>query len=613
MVGSEVIALLEAGKQALFAGNAATAVELMSQVAAMAPGTAEADCWLSVALARLGRLREAVEPYLRAEEHFPELTDGLPALAETLEHLRCFLEAGLVRKRLTFRRPDDYEAWLMLEHWYWLEDFQEEALDAAAHAQRLRPFALAPRLARCMAQLRKVYDSSEQIAAARSAYRNELHGLAAWVDRELERIEDPWSVGRYMPFFLPYQGGNDRTLQSLLGGIVTRVMHSAYPQWARRPPMPAATRGGPLRIGVVSGFFREHAVWKMHLRYWMEGFDRRRFRLYGYHTGMQQDDITTLARAGFDKFVDCLPVARMAEQIRADNLHVLIHSEVGMNPTAMCLAALRLAPLQFLSSNQPETSGLPTIDTFVSSDAMEPENAAAHYTERLVRLPGLGTVYRAWTPSPIDADWKALGLRDDARIYLCAQNPSKILPVHDALFASIAAGVSNSQFVFLDAHPYHHPTRHMMARIAAGFRARGIDPERHLLLLPKLSSPNYAALNRRCHVFLDTIGWNGCNTTFEALAAGLPVVTMPGAMMRGRHASAILTCAGLRQLIAADPDEYVKKAVRLATDEDERLEAAQACRAGMELIHADTSPVEAFQDFLEEEVYGAMPSGKHAG
>jgi hypothetical protein len=47
-----------------------------------------------------------------------------------------------------------------------------------------------------------------------------------------------------MPFFLPYQGGNDRTLQSLFGGIVTRVMHSAYPQWAGRPPMPAATRGG---------------------------------------------------------------------------------------------------------------------------------------------------------------------------------------------------------------------------------------------------------------------------------------------------------------------------------------------------------------------------------
>jgi predicted O-linked N-acetylglucosamine transferase (SPINDLY family) len=104
----------------------------------------------------------------------------------------------------------------------------------------------------------------------------------------------------------------------------------------RAPAYAGGYKGGPLRIGVVSGFFREHAVWKMHLRYWMEGFDRRRFRLYGYHTGMQQDDITTLARAGFDKFVDYLPVGRMSEQIRADNLHVLIHSEVFDLAQAAC-------------------------------------------------------------------------------------------------------------------------------------------------------------------------------------------------------------------------------------------------------------------------------------
>ena len=223
-------------------------------------------------------------------------------------------------------------------------------------------------------------------------------------------------------------------------------------------------------------------------------------------------------------------------------------------------------------------------------------------SERMIRLPGLGVAYPSLDSTPAAPDWAALGLREEARIYLCAQNPAKILPRHDDLFARIATGLPDSQFLFLDSHRSHSSTRRMMVRLAAAFAARGLCPDHHLVLLPSLSRSAYAALNRRCHIFLDTIGWNGANTTLEALAAGLPVVTLPGTLMRGRHSLAILRRAGIEYGIASDADHYVEIAIRLGRDETERREVSLAALAGMSRIHADTDAVPALEDFLEAEV-----------
>ncbi len=609
MTTAAATSLAKQGEAALRSGDAAVAVDLLYEATALEPGHAEAQRHLSLALRRLGRVREAVEPFLRAEEKLPELTVGLAPLVKILASLDFPAEAGEVLRRWVAREPLSYVAWLRLEEWSRFEDLQEEALHAADRAEKLRPFALSPRLARCMARLRIVYDREEEIDEARAAYRDELERVAAWVEGNLSRIEDPACIGSYQPFFLPYQARNDRDLQRRLGGIVTRVMQQAYPRWGRRPPMPPVVPGEPLRIGFVSGFFRMHSVWKMRLCGWMREFDGGRFRLHAYYTSKRSDGVTRQARAGFDSFVESQPLEAMAERIRRDRLHALVYPELGMNRQALCLAALRLAPLQFLSWSHPETSGLSTFDAFVSSDLMEPPDGESHYSERMIRLPGLGVAYQPLDATPAAPDWAALGLRDDTRLYLCAQNPSKILPRHDELFARIAAAVPESQFLFLDAHHSHSSTHRMMARLAAAFAARGLDPDRHLVLLPKLSRSAYAALNRRCHVFLDTIGWNGANTTLEALAAGLPVVTLPGALMRGRHSLAILRRAGIEHGIASSAEQYVDLAVRWGRDETVRQEISRAVVAGIGRIYSDTDAVPALQDFLEAEVFRAAETG----
>ena len=69
---------------------------------------------------------------------------------------------------------------------------------------------------------------------------------------------------------------------------------------------------------------------------------------------------------------------------------------------------------------------------------MEPPGAQAHYTERLITLPGLGTCYpRPDVPEPVSR--ASLGLPEDAILYLFPQSLFKVHPDNDRLLVEILA------------------------------------------------------------------------------------------------------------------------------------------------------------------------------
>ncbi len=68
-----------------------------------------------------------------------------------------------------------------------------------------------------------------------------------------------------------------------------------------------------------------------------------------------------------------------------DRLHVLVYLDIGIHAILTHLAALRLAPVHYVGWGTPVTSGLPTMDDFLSSELMEPDDGQTHYSEKLVR------------------------------------------------------------------------------------------------------------------------------------------------------------------------------------------------------------------------------------
>ena len=610
-------------------GDLRAAADAYARVAAERPDSGDAWLNLGAALADCGRLAAAIEPLRRAAALGVDSPQPLQALARVLNDLgravgaQAACEAGLRRwrddpallqglarawslqgrpelaatvlQRALSTAPDDREVLLALARALQDDGRTDEALDILRGLVAHRPDDGLSRLLLCMTQLPPLYADAREVERRRSAYGEALAGLIDWASERPGALAD--AVGASQPFYLPYQGENDRALQVAYGGLVSRVMRAAVAE----PPLPPPPAPGErIRIGFVSGFFRAHSNWRMPVEGWVRGLDRSRFRLFGYHTGAQTDAVTDQAAALFERFVQGpLPTTAWRDEIARDAPHVLIYPEIGMDPAAVRLAALRLARLQCNSWGHPVTSGLPTLDVFLSSEAMEPAGAQDAYSERLVRLPGLSTVlHRAGAPAA-PAPRSTLGLPEDAPVLWCGQSPFKYHPARLDVLARIAERAPDAVFVFSAFPGSDRLTLAFRDKLRTAFDRRALRSSERIVLLPRLEPNRFDAALASADVVLDSLDWSGCNTLVTSLALGLPVVTTPGRFMRGRHGSALLSAIGLEHWIARDETAYVALASDLAQNHHLRARCVtevQAARA--QLYEAGSPTLSALETFL---------------
>ena len=646
-------------------GRLPAAVACFERAIALKPDHADAYANLGTALRRLGRPEDAVIAYRQAIAAKADHAGALADLHAVLQELRTRDEAdaGWERtlrlnwehalaetaarwERIAAARPDDAQAYLKLGAIRRDQDRMEDALACFERVAALHPdladvhcnvglllqhlgrmdeacehyrraLAIDPshglaRLANCMAQLPIILASESEITARRDAYARELAALckdAAASPPLRRRLGD--SLGALQPFFLAYQGCNDRDLQSQYGALFHAIMAERFPP---APPVAPPRLDEPIRVGIISGFFGNHSNWKIPIKGWLSQLDRRRFELYGYYLDQHWDDATRMADRLCRRFVSGpLALATWRETILADRPHVLVYPEIGMSPIAPLLAAQRLAPVQCNSWGHPDTSGLPTLDYYLSSALMEPADADAHYTEKLVRLPNLSIYYEPMDVEPARPERSELGLRPEATVYWCSQSLQKYLPQFDEIFPRIARDAGDCQFVFLETLLGRHVLSLFRQRLDRAFSAFGLDPARYCVFLPYLSPERFRGAMACCDVFLDSIGWSGCNSTLESLSQDLPIVTLRGGLMRGRHSAAILEMMDVAETVTDRVEDYVAIAVRMARDPAWRAAMRRKIGANKHRIWRDGACITALEDFLERAVRRPMPSGAGAG
>jgi protein O-GlcNAc transferase len=571
---------------------------------ALAPHYAEAQINLAAALAALGRLDEAIAAYEQAIRLDPQAAAAQRGLGDALS-AQGRLEDAVAAYRAAIRlQPGLAEAHSNLGTALGNLGRREEACEAYEAALRHKPDLVAARVNLAVARLPLLYRDEGEIDRARAAYAADLAALAA---APLPAALDAEAAGGVPPFYLAYQGRADRDLQALYGAHVGRVMAALYPRWTV-PPKPERPRPGQrIRVGVLSAYFYRHSNWKIPIKGWLAGLDAQRFELHGYHIGGRQDGETALA-AGLCHRFTAAPhaLAGWAEKIRSDRLHVLLIPGIGMDPLTTRLAALRLAPVQATSWGHPESSGLASIDHFLSSDLMEPADGQDHYTERLIRLPNLSIAYAPMAVEPEAVTRTELGVADAATLYWCCQSLYKYLPSHDDVFARIALADPAARFVFIAYPGDPAVTTIFRARLDEAFAAEGLEAAKFCLFLPHMSAARFAGVTALADVFLDSIGWSGCNSTLEALGQGVPVVTLAGELMRGRHSAAILTLLGLPELIAADPAEYVALAAALGRDPAGRRALSARIARDRHCLYHDQASLDGLARYLEDAAMGRL-------
>ena len=472
----------------------------------------------------------------------------------------------------------------------------DEGIQYIRRAMEINP-EYAPARWFSLLSLPKLYPDLESIHKYRSQIKRNLEQLISVtsLDSQAQCRNALEGARVFTNFRLQYQGMNDIEIQERYGLFIHDLMKTCYPHWSH-PVQMHREPSEKIRIGYFSAFMYGHTVGDLLLG-WIQHHCRDDFDIYCYYTSTQNDPITREIRSAASVFRQITGgLELVAESIATDKLHVLVYPDIGMNPQATLLAALRLAPVQCVFWGHPVTTGLPTMDYFLTSDLMEPADADEHYTERLIRLPNLSICFSPPTLPPNPKSRSEFGLDEDRFVYLSSQSLIKYLPQHDDIYPEIATLVPQAQFAFI-SDSVHGATDYFKNRLFRAFRRHGLDGARFCHFLPKMNHADFLSLNLCADVLLDTMEWSGGHTTLEGLACDLPVVTLPGGLMRGRHSFAMLKMMDLQDTIAKDQPDYIRIAARLARDHEFYHKIREHVVRNKHRVFRDRTVIERLEDF----------------
>jgi predicted O-linked N-acetylglucosamine transferase (SPINDLY family) len=400
-------------------------------------------------------------------------------------------------------------------------------------------------------------------------------------------------------FDLHYHVEDSRDVQRRTGALVARHARALEGQ----PTIARVARERP-RVLVVSSLLREHSVGRLFERV-VTGLDRGALEVHVLSAGDRRDGLTARVESAVEHFTHD---ERGIDAWRAHVLEVapdvLLYLDLGMEPLLTWLAAQRLAPVQCTLWGHPVTSGLDSIDWFLTADLMEREGGEADYTERVFRLPGLGCRF-----APLDADAAALrGARAAGAPRLgMPQSAYKVTPRLDPLLARIAAALPGATLEF--APGLDDAGREALrARLARAFADAGADPARQLVMVAPMEPRDWLTHFAGLDLNLDAIGWSGGVTSLELFWVGVPTLTLPRRSMRSRHTLGMLKRLELDHvLVAHDPDDYVRRAVDLARSPDQLAELSARILERRDRLYDDPAVSRALQDFLRAVAAGRDP------
>jgi predicted O-linked N-acetylglucosamine transferase (SPINDLY family) len=453
-----------------------------------------------------------------------------------------------------------------------------------------------------------IYGSTAEIGPARAA----LEASLARMNAEGLHI-DPTRESMPTLFYLAYQGLNDRDLHLQLsrlcdgpraltlapsqgnGGKGDRHLLGEAPEGPFRQKVPA-TFSDPsqkIRVGFLSRYLRDHTIGRLTSGMIRE-LPREKFHVTVLSVGQPDDEMARGIRASADRVVIVPQDLGVAlELVAAQGLDVLVYTDLGMAPFTYTLAFSRLAPVQCVFWGHPMTTGISTIDYFLSSEDLETPASADHYSEQLVRFSRLGVFYERPQLSGEPKPRAFFGLPDDVHLYGCPQTLFKFHPEFDPLLAEILRRDPRGMLVLLEGR---YPAWQKL--LVERFRRTLPGGDSRVRFLPRLARNDYLSLLTACDVLLDPIHFGGGNSSYEGLALGTPIVTLPSEFLRGRITYAQYRQMNFMDCVAQNPDDYVRLAVELGTNRRRRDAMSERILAQCGTLFNDHAAVEEFAQFL---------------
>jgi protein O-GlcNAc transferase len=543
---------------------------------------------------------------LNAFSHSPQSHPPFhQGLAIVLSQLGQVSEAIPHYKEVLKRTPEDYRTYYNLGTAYWnthqsslaissyekaleINPCYEEALNGLAHIyftlnepqlavdllDKAYEYTQKPQyLIKKALTLPIIYPSSKAV----DEWRTHQWDTLQTVNQLSFKLQDPLKDIGLTNFYLAYQGRNDKAHQQLLGGILAKAL-SATPYTARNPknnldsktaqPIHHVKSQKPYRIGVISKFLYEnHTITKLYQPL-IDHLNRDQFQPIYFVIDSGQAQATPLKPSAGDPLIVLSPsdLEKNRLCVLEQDLDLLFYLDIGMDPTTYFMAFSRLAPVQCTTWGHPSTTGIPTLDYFITHPPLEassdndkrPEDC---YSETPVLMSLLNTCYQKPEKPMKSFHRESFGFTTEQHLYICSQSLFKIHPDFDAVLEGILQQDTQGVVLFLEG-PHPEWGKALQRRWSQTL------PQVHqrIQILPRLSPSEFIGFQEMADVLLDSFPFAGGSTTMEAVALGIPLVTLENAFARGRVSSAVYHQMEVTDCIARSPQEYVEKALRLAND-----------------------------------------------
>ncbi len=544
-----------------------------------APGFAPAHGNLGLALMKLGRLDEAVACQRAAIGLQPDYALAHSNLGNALKAAGRPDEALVAYGEALRLRPDFAECHINLGITLTESGRPQDATAALETAIRLCPdlarghTALGSalqalwRLDEAMAAHRRALDLSPDLPNALINLGTVLQLLgrptdaAACYDRVIDRHpEHELAFGNLLNCTI-YRDDLDNDAIAEVHRRYGRAFPSeilAGPPMAKPDPADADRR---LRIGYLSSDLRNHPV-ASNLIPIIERHDRAGFEIHFYAHVLKPDRYTDEFRALADGWHDIIGLSdrQAAERIRADGIDILVSlaGRFDLNRPGIC--RYRAAPVQ-IATHDVATSGLAEMDYILGDGTLLARPATEWFSERRLRLPRFPIADLPVGLPPVPAV-----PRHGPAVFGCFNNPAKIAPTVTAIWGAVLAALPEARLVLKYHQAYGSPL--LRSRLLGELTQAGAAAAQVEFIADKDDYGRFLARYEAVDIALDTQPFSGSTTSFQALAMGVPVVTLMGDRMAGRWTASMLRAVRLPQLIAADRDGYAAVAVAAARSVD---------------------------------------------
>ena len=372
-----------------------------------------------------------------------------------------------------------------------------------------------------------------------------------------------------------------------LPNLSAEQVFAYHREWAARFEASAASRrfvhagegdpDRPLRIGYVSGDFHRHPVGFL-LRDVARHHDRSLFQIYGYSMERNRDEINNSIREGTEAWTEVLLMSdeELAAQIHRDRIDILVDLSGHTAYNRLPVFTLRPAPVQATWIGYFHSTGLESIDYFITDPYTSPCGSGQLFSETPVHLPHTRFCYSPPDYTPEVAPPPAL--ERSGVTFGSFNRIEKLVDPVIAAWVGIVEGTPGSRLLIKAGNLDKEGIReHLRERFAAhGF------PGDRLELRGASAHPDMLAEYGEIDIALDPFPFNGGMTTLEALWMGVPVLTLAGGHgVVARQTVSALENLQLTELAFPDVDAYIRGAITLAGDLDRLTDLRQSLRPRM--------------------------------